>query len=133
MLIAHESGEGHGPADDVAAVAKAVHSTAIELSRWVGPDGCNALLTRALNRSGQDHGALKDLSFVANSAPALVGLEESIAKSGEPAVILGLTGMLKELFDLLQRVIGEDLTYRLAEQITGVRFESAREDEEGSH
>ena len=104
--------------NDVAPVAQALRLTVAELSRWVGSDGCQALLNRALSRAIQSHPALSNIQVVSKSAPVLVGIEQSIESNGATAVTTGLTTTLVSLFELLERVIGEDLIRKLAEQIT---------------
>ncbi len=118
LLIAHETQSSDAAADEVAPVAGALRLVAVELSNWVGPDGCSALLLRACTRASQDHPALSGITVVSHSAPVLTGVPESVQASGAPAVMTALTATLIELFDLLGRVIGNDLTMRLAEQIT---------------
>ena len=49
---------------------------------------------------------------------ALAGVEESIESNGPSVVAAALTATLVQLFALLGRVIGDDLTLKLAEQIT---------------
>lgn len=115
-IIAQQTPADH-PANDLAPVAEALRLTVAELSRWVGSDGCQALLNRALNRALQSHPALSDVQVVSKSAPVLVGIEQSIESNGATAVAAGLTTTLVRLFELLERVIGEDLIAKLAEQI----------------
>ena len=106
------------PANDARPVAEALRLTVAELSRWVGSDGCHALLNRALSRAIQSHPALSNVQVVSRSAPVFVGVEQSIESNGAMAVAAGLTTTLVGLFELLERVIGEDLIRKLAEQIT---------------
>jgi hypothetical protein len=95
-----------------------VHLTAFELSRWLGPDGSNALLQRALKRASRSHPVLGDIGVVANSAPVLVGVDDCVAAAGVAPVSAGLTATLLELFELLARMVGDDLTTKLADEIT---------------
>ena len=108
----------------------ALHQAIAELSRWVGPDGCRALLTRALNRAVQQHPVLGNVQVVSHSAPVLTGLDESVEASSVEAVGAGLTSTLVHLFDLLGRVIGDELTLKLTEQITAGQASSAEQGEE---
>jgi hypothetical protein len=90
----------------------------LELSRWVGAVGCHALLTRALSRAVPNHRALANVQVVSHSAPVLEGVDESVEANGESAVAAGLSTTLVQLFELLGRLIGNDLTLKLAERIT---------------
>jgi hypothetical protein len=134
MLIAHEMRDGDSAVAGVRPVMGALQLTIGVLSRWVGPDGCRALLTRALNRAGQDHPALAKVRVVINSAPALHGVDESVETNGPSAVAEGLTSTLVQLFALLGRVMGDDLTLKLATQITAGDTSDAAQghDEEGN-
>ncbi|MEX2283843.1 MAG: hypothetical protein WEE89_15265 [Gemmatimonadota bacterium] len=134
LLIAHETSSGDAATanDDVTPVAGALRLATTELSNWVGPDGCSALLLRACTRASQDHPALSSITIVSHSAPVLTGIPESVQAYSAPAVRAGLTATLVELFELLGRVIGNDLTIRLAEQITtGGASEAHRREDKG--
>jgi hypothetical protein len=126
MIIALETPEGDSALESVRPAGNALRRVVVELSRWVGPDGCRALLFRALNRAGHDHPALVNIQVVSHSAPVLTGVEESIEANGASAVAAGLTTTLVLLFELLERVIGNDLTLKLAEQITTGNSSSAQ-------
>ncbi|HEY0670847.1 MAG TPA: hypothetical protein VGD27_01210 [Longimicrobiales bacterium] len=54
---------------------------------------------------------------MANSAPLLIGVEDSVAASGDEAVAAALNAAVIELFELLMRVVGVELTSKLAEQM----------------
>ena len=129
-LIAHEARVGDHTVDHVPAVSHALHHATTELSRWVGPDGCRVLLVRALTRTKQHHPALANVEVVSHSAPVLDGVLESVEQNGEQAVAAGLTTTLVQLFELLRRVIGDDLTVKLAEQITAGATPGAERDNE---
>jgi hypothetical protein len=129
LLIAHEMRDG--PAvDNVRPVASALQRAVVELSRWIGTDGCRALLTRALSRAGQHHRALANVKVVSNSVPVLQGVEDSVLANGESAVGAGLTTTLVQLFEVLGRLIGADLTLKLAERITAADSSAAAQGED---
>lgn len=117
-LIALQARVDNSAPDSVDAVVGALHLTTIELSRWLGPDGTNALLLRALNRARRGHAVLADIKVVTNSAPNLAGIDDRVAVAGAAPVTAGLTATLLELFELLVRMVGDDLTTKLADQIT---------------
>jgi hypothetical protein len=116
LLIARKTA-GHAP-DDVQPVKDALRATLLELSRWLGPGGCRALLERALNRAGQEHPVLGELAVISKSAPTIELVDDAVQAHGSKVVVAGLTTTLVQLFELLERVIGNDLTLTLAERIT---------------
>ena len=90
----------------------------MELSQWLGPDGSSALLNRALQKATQRHDSLSNITVESNSAPVLVGVEESIAAAGGATVTDGLIDTMVELFTLLVRMVGDDVTSKLVQRIT---------------
>ena len=132
MLIAHETRNAGSGSDTATPVANAIRNTAVELSRWVGPDGCRALLTRAVSRAAQQHAWLDDLQVISHSPPVLAGVDERIQENGANAVTVGLTAVLVRLLELLERLVGPDLTLKLAEQVTAddASVAAQRKDEE---
>lgn len=107
-----KAGAAGGPLDNVAA---AFDRTSHELSRWLGSGGCHELLARALKQVAVRHPALSRITLTAGSHPHLNGLAESLEASGPVATSAGLEAALVALFELLGRLIGEDLSTRLAE------------------
>jgi len=87
-----------------------------ELSRWVGPDGCHALFTRALAQARIDHPALGQIHLHARSSPYVDGVAETIMAHGDPATAAGLEAMLVHLIELLGRLIGDDMAMKLIER-----------------
>ncbi|HEX6558930.1 MAG TPA: hypothetical protein VF021_05690, partial [Longimicrobiales bacterium] len=106
-----------GEDDNVRAASAVLGDTAFVLTQWLGPDGSNALLTRALERAKRSHHSLRDIRLVANSAPVVLGLADSVAAEGFDRTAAGLNAIRVELFDLLVRMVGEELTMKLAQQI----------------
>lgn len=70
---------------------------------------------RALAEAHADHPSLRSLRATASPDPVLEGLEASVRAHGAEAVAAGLTSSLVALFELLGRLIGEDMTARLVE------------------
>jgi len=118
MLIAHERRNGGSASSKADPVVRALSRAVAELSRWVGANGCRALLTRALANAAREHRALAGVQVTNHPAATLAGVKESIAAHGDDVVATSLTTTLEQLFELLGRVIGDDLTLKLAEQIT---------------
>jgi hypothetical protein len=118
QLIADQQRLASGQSDIVHPVASAIDLAARELSQWVGPEGSNALLTRAITFAAHAHPVLGTIKIVSNSAPVLTGVEDTVATNGASSVAAGLNATLVQLFELLVRVVGDQLTLRLAEQMT---------------
>jgi hypothetical protein len=103
----------HGPL----AVAEMVgRQLATTLSRWFGPYGYHALLTRALADALRSHPALGAVRVKSPTDPAIVGLADASAAHGIDATMEGVTTLLATMVDLLGRLIGEDLAMNLMEQ-----------------
>jgi len=87
-----------------------------ELSRWVGPDGCHALFTRALAESRAQHAALGAVDLHARSDPYVDGVAEAIMAHGDPATGEALEALLVRLVEILGRLIGDDMSMILIER-----------------
>ena len=108
------SGGERRPAADEAAepllVARRVdRHLAAELSRWFGPYGYHALITRAVAQARSGHPALAAVRAGPPEAPYLDGLAEAAGTHGAPATLAGLAAVLATLIELLGRLIGADL------------------------
>ena len=80
----------------------------------LGGAGCQAILMRVLDRARATHPSLEEVRIVLGSDPHLdlaLGLETHPVEE----VAEGLGTMLVELFELLDRLIGNDLSVQLAE------------------
>jgi hypothetical protein len=105
--------------DDSARVAEAVRlSVCISegLSRLFGPYGALALVTRALTAARANHIALADVSVTTDAATRvamLAGMERTGRLHGAKAATEGFVGWAAALYDLLARLIGDDLASRL--------------------
>lgn len=87
-----------------------------ELSRWVGPDGCHALFTRAVAEARGKYPALSEIELRARSEPYVEGVAESIIAHGDAATAEAVESMLMRLVELLSRLIGDDIAMKLIEQ-----------------
>lgn len=87
-----------------------------ELSRWVGPDGCHALFTRALAEARSQYPALAEVQLHARSEPYTEGVAEAIMAHGDPATADGLEALLTRLIEILGRLIGDDMSTILIER-----------------
>ena len=99
-------GEDSGP---LAGAARAGRHLAAELSRWFGPYGYHALLTRALAQVRAEHPALRAVQVGPPAAPYLDGLADAAQAHGPQATLAGVAAVLATLIDLLGRLIGADL------------------------
>lgn len=108
-----EPGEGDTSARSAAAACDQLYR---ELSRWVGPDGCHALFTRALAQARTDDPALGQIRLHARSEPYIDGVAEAIMAHGDPATAEALESMLAHLVELLGRLIGDDMAMKLIER-----------------
>ena len=87
-----------------------------ELSRWVGPDGCHALFTRARAQARTEYPALGEIQLRTRSEPYVDGVAETIMAHGDAATAEALESMLVRLVELLGRLIGDDMAMKLIEQ-----------------
>jgi hypothetical protein len=108
-----ERAEGHTAARAAAAACDQLYR---ELSRWVGPDGCHALFTRALAQARTEYPALGQIQLHARSEPYIDGVAETIMAHGDPATAEALESMLVRLVELLGRLIGDDMAMKLIER-----------------
>jgi hypothetical protein len=101
------------------ATAAACDSLYRELSRWVGPDGCHALFTRALAETRPQYQALEKIQLRPRSEPYIEGIADSIMASGDPETAKALESMLMRLVELLGRLIGDDMAGKLIDRTFG--------------
>jgi hypothetical protein len=107
-----ESGDGNS-ARSAAASCDDLYG---ELSRWVGPDGCHALFTRALAQARTEHPALEQIHLQPRSVPYVDGVAEAIMAHGDFTTADALESMLARLVELLGRLIGDDMAMKLIER-----------------
>ena len=113
-----ESRRSKRTGDDTAARAAAAACDHLysELSRWVGPDGCHALFTRALAQARTEYPALEQIKLRARSEPYVDGTAGTIMAHGDAATADALEAMLVRLIELLGRLIGDDMAMKLIER-----------------
>jgi hypothetical protein len=105
----------HASSDDSTARAAAAACSHLyhRLARWIGPDGCHALFTRALTQARPDHPALEQIYLRAHSEPYLEGAAGSIAAHGDAPTADAIESVLTHVVELLRRVIGDEMTAKL--------------------
>lgn len=113
----HAAAKARETSRDPLAVAESVGvQLASTLSRWFGPYGYHALLTRALADALLTHPELADVRVENTSDPVLKGLAEVAAAHGVEATMEAVITLVAGIADLLGRLIGEDLAMNLMEQ-----------------
>ena len=115
-LINSRRSERAGGDTDARATAVACDHLYRALSRWVGPDGCHALFTRALAQARTEYPALGQIHLRARSEPYIDGVAETIMAHGDAVTAEALASMLVRLIELLDRLIGDDMATKLIEE-----------------
>jgi hypothetical protein len=111
----------------VAAAEQAARRLGDGLSRWFGPFGYHALLTRALVEAQGAHPVLGAVVVRSALEPFLDGLADGAQAHGIAAMTYGVTAVLATVIDLLGRLIGEDMALHLVEQsMAGVAPDAPR-------
>lgn len=109
------AGRSQSSADDSAsgAAASACNYLYIELSRWIGSEGCHALFTRALSDARKGSASLHSIQLTARAAPYVQGIEATVAEHGDAETAAAIETMLLRLVELLGRLIGDDMAIKL--------------------
>ena len=115
-LVAREIGREKDDAVLLAAIERVCGRVVDSLTRWFGPYGALALLTRALARAQKFQPALAQISVNGAVSPSLAGFAESAKVHGVQATTDGAIALLAVLTDLIGRLIGTDLALNLIEQ-----------------
>ena len=97
-------------------VAAACNDLYRGLSRWVGPDGCHAVFTRALAQVREKSGSLDQILLRPGADPYLDGVAESILSQGDSEVADALEAVLIQIVELLERLIGPGMATKLIER-----------------
>ena len=83
------------------------------LREALGPDGCSALLARALAECEPTHPVLKHMRGPDGREVQLEGVSAGIERFGFDAAEAGAEAMFASLTGILGRLIGEDMAMRL--------------------
>lgn len=105
-------------AQSMAAGERVLQKLRDHLTRWFGADGFDALLARALNQTQPHYPILGKLLRPPEGNRRISGFLDR-APDNEDARVLtdGLVALIATIVSLLSRLIGEDLTAQLLEQI----------------
>jgi hypothetical protein len=116
-LLAEESG-GEADTRGLSAAAERVcQKLSRRLSRLVSPDGCKALLSRALHLARREFSFLEGVRAGAPPDVCLEGLDDRTHDVDASDARKGLLALLGTLLDLLVGFIGEDLTLCLVREV----------------
>jgi hypothetical protein len=115
-LIDRARAEGTARPDSALSSAAALDRLYLDLSRWVGLDGCHALFTRALAEAAVKYPLLGTMQLHPRSTPYLEGLTETAQQHGARETDEALEAMLVILIELLGRLIGDEMATILIER-----------------
>lgn len=91
----------------------------VSLRDALGPDGCSALLTRALTECEPKHPVLKHMRGADGREVQLDGVSAAIGLYGSEAAEAGIDALLTSLVGILGKLIGEDMALRLLDLDAG--------------
>lgn len=83
------------------------------LREFMGVDGCSALLDRAIARTEDRHPVWREIRRRDRDGVHLDGIAASVDLHGIAAVSAAVNALLAALFEVLARLIGEDLALRM--------------------
>lgn len=113
-LWARVAGGASAPGEVAASAAQVCRVLRLELGRWIGAEGYQALLDRALERARIEHPSLVGLPCVDKDEAAVLA---AVQEHGAEEVAAGMVALVAGLIRLLGRIIGEEMVVHLVEQI----------------
>jgi hypothetical protein len=116
-VVACEGNPHDNPREAVAAAVRVLERLDYHLARWLGADGVRAILMRAADRASVGHPVLADVRDNARGNHFPANVAESMQRHDATTVSEALVALVAALFDLLGRLIGDDLAAQLAYQI----------------
>jgi len=99
-----------------AAAREACESVSVDFTRWVGPGGYDALISRALSEARTTYPALALIHYEVSAEPHIGGVAECLDRHGADVAAQALLGLLETIFALLGRLIGNDLVAALVDR-----------------
>jgi hypothetical protein len=84
------------------------------LGRWIGTDGYQALLDRALALTRAQHSVLGSFSCLGGDEQ---GTAAAVGAHGAADVAAGMVALVTTVIELLGRIIGDEMAVRLVEQL----------------
>jgi hypothetical protein len=115
-LVARAVLKSDGPDSAALAAQVACERTYRDLARFLGQNGAQALLTRAVAVAVVEHPVLKEIRIGRRSEPSADGVRGLVQVHGVSAIAAGLEALLETLLGLLGRLIGDDMAAQLVEQ-----------------
>jgi hypothetical protein len=107
--------DGTSAPDKVAAAAdRMCTELRTGLGRWIGAEGYQALVDRAVAVTRAEHPALDGFSCIGGDEP---GTAAVVGAHGAADVAAGLVAFMTAMIELLGRIIGDEMAVRLVEQI----------------
>ena len=113
-LVAQELVGASG--NEAAIVSRLVNRVYLGLSRWFGPYGALALMTRAIARARSDHSLLAGVAASATTTPSVTGWSNGSTTGSASALAEAAVALLSTLHESLARLIGDDLAETLLAQ-----------------
>lgn len=101
---------------EAAATSLLVERIYVGLSRWFGPYGALALVTRAVSRARAEHALLADVAVSASDTPHVTGWTNGSTAEESLATTEAAIAVLTSLHESLSRLIGDDLAETLLTQ-----------------
>lgn len=86
------------------------------LSQWVGTAGCQALFTRAIMLSAQQHPVLRGVRYQPSAEPHFDRFADNGGVHGGDAIAEAVTSVLASIITMLNGLIGEDIATNLLEE-----------------
>jgi hypothetical protein len=115
-LLAREAGAHQAPGETVAAADGVLRQLHAHLAGWLGSDGSQAILARALDRTRVGHAALAGASLDVRGEPLLAVRTEHAGDRDPAEVTDAVVTLIATALALVTRFIGADLLARLLEQ-----------------
>ena len=113
-LWVRSGGGSDSPEAVGAASVRVARELRLGLTRWVGADGYQALLARALHLSLPEHPVL---GGVTANGTDLAEAATAARLHGAGELAGGMVALLATMTDLLGRIIGDDMAVRLVERM----------------
>lgn len=98
---------------------RAVREAVLALSRWIGPNALDPLLSRAVVVTLPHHAVATDLPRILRTENWSVELKQLTSEHGEERVNAALEALLIALLELLSRLIGDEMSARILDSAPG--------------
>ena len=125
-LVAQELVGASG--NEAAMVSRLVERVYLGLSRWFGPYGALALMTRAIARARSDHPLLAGVVASATTTPTVTGWPNGSTTESAAALADAAVALISTLHASLARLIGDDLAETLIAQSDTAQSDTAQSD-----